>query len=121
MTIGILPNVNLKSRNRDVGFGAECSFPHWKVKEQPNKRPKKGGDKSAVAIVKDVRQMVCVSQDAEPSESSAILLRAQKSWDQFNECNSRGLHCVKRTSEQKKVHHLVKYKSKFLIGEVPTQ
>ena len=31
-------------------FGAECSFPHWE--EQPNKKPKKGDDKSAVAIVK---------------------------------------------------------------------
>ena len=53
-------------------FGTVCSFPHWKVEEQPNKRPKKGGDKSAVAIVKDVRQMGCVSQDVEPPESSAI-------------------------------------------------
>ena len=33
-------------------FGAECSFPHWKVEEQPNKKPKKGDDKSAVAVVK---------------------------------------------------------------------
>ena len=42
-------------------FGAECSFPHWKVKEQPNKRPKKGGDKSAVTTLKDLRQLGCVS------------------------------------------------------------
>ena len=32
--------------------GAECSFPHWKVEEQPNKKPKKYEGKSAVAIVK---------------------------------------------------------------------
>ena len=38
-------------------FDAECSFPHWKVEEQPNRRPKKGGDTSAVAFVKDVRQL----------------------------------------------------------------
>ena len=44
-------------------FGAQCSFPHWKVEEQPNKKPKKGDDKSAVAIVKSVRQLSCVSQD----------------------------------------------------------
>ena len=36
-------------------FRTECSFQHWKVEERQNKRPKKGGDKSAVAIVKDVR------------------------------------------------------------------
>ena len=50
-------------------FGAECSFPHWKVEEQPNKRPKKDEDKSAVAIVKSVRQLSCVSQDTEPPDS----------------------------------------------------
>ena len=47
-------------------FGAECSFPHWKVEEQPNKKPKKDGDKSAVAFLKDVRQSVSVFQDTEP-------------------------------------------------------
>ena len=52
-------------------FGAECSFPHWKVEEQLDKRPKKGGDKSAAAIVKSVRQLSCVSKDAEPPESAA--------------------------------------------------
>ena len=35
-------------------FGAECSFPHWKVEGQPTKMPKKDGDKSAVAFLKDV-------------------------------------------------------------------
>ena len=49
-------------------FGDKCSLPHWKAEQQP----KKGGDKSAVAIVKDVRQLGCVSQDVEPPESSAI-------------------------------------------------
>ena len=53
-------------------FGAECSFPHWKVEEQQNKKPKKGGDQSAVAIAKFVRQLCCVFQDVEPLESSAI-------------------------------------------------
>ena len=54
-------------------FGTECSIPHWKVEEQPNKRPKNGGDKSAVAILKDARQLGCVSQDAELPESSTIM------------------------------------------------
>ena len=44
--------------------------------------------------------------------------RAQKCWDQFDEYDSRGLHCVKQTSEKIKVHRLVKYKSKFLISDM---
>ena len=43
--IGILPNVSIVSQKRGCKFGAECSFPHWKVEEQRNKRPKRGGDK----------------------------------------------------------------------------
>ena len=59
-------------------FGAQCSFPHWKVEEQPNKRPKKGGDNSAVAIVKSIRQLDCVSQDAKPPESGTISQKGPK-------------------------------------------
>ena len=44
---------------------------------QPNKRPKKGGDKSAVATVNDVRQLGCVSQDVEPPESAATSLKGK--------------------------------------------
>ena len=33
-------------------FGVESSFPHRQVEEQPNKKQKKGQDKSAVATVK---------------------------------------------------------------------
>ena len=44
-------------------------FPHHKVDEQPNKKPKKGyyphnDDKNAVAMVKIVTQLGCVSQDS---------------------------------------------------------
>ena len=54
--------------------GDKCLFPHHKVDEQPNKKQKKSDhsqkrtesdDKNAVAIVKIVSQMVCVSQDSE--------------------------------------------------------
>ena len=59
-------------------FKPECSFPHWKVEEQPNKKPKKGDDKSAVAIVKSVRQFSCVSQDTEPPDSATISRKGTK-------------------------------------------
>ena len=43
-------------------FGTECSFPHWKVEEQSSKRPKKGGDKSAVAICEKCTTVVlCIA------------------------------------------------------------
>ena len=72
VSIGILPNVNSMSLNRVVNSSQSAYFPHWKVEEQPNKKPKKVDDKSAVAIVKIVRQLICVSQDAEPPQSAAI-------------------------------------------------
>ena len=70
------------SDNRAVNFhktetgckaGDKCLFPHDKVDEQPNQKPKKGyytqkrresDDKNAVAIVKIVPQFVCVLQDS---------------------------------------------------------
>ena len=92
-------------------FFNNCSFPHRKVKEQPNDKPNKGGDKSAVAVVEDVRQFGL--------RFHRFYGRAQKSWDQFDEYDSRK-HCsVMLTSEKVKVHRLVKYKSNFLISAVP--
>ena len=58
--------------------GNKCPFPHHQVDEEPNKKPTKSyhshkrresEDKSAVAIVKTVPTLVCVSQDAESLES----------------------------------------------------
>ena len=60
VTVGILPNVNSISLNRGVNSAQSAHFPRWRVEEQTNKRPKKGDDKSAVAFVKDVRQLGCV-------------------------------------------------------------
>ena len=75
--IGIFPNVNSVKLKSGCKFGDECSFPHWKVEEQPKKKPKKC-DKSAVAILKDVRQLGCVLQDTERPESSMILWKGAK-------------------------------------------
>ena len=55
------PECQLHKSEMGCKFGDKCSFPHRKVEEQPNKRPKKGGDKSAVAVVKGVRQLeLCI-------------------------------------------------------------
>ena len=54
--------------------GDKCLFPHHKVDEKPNKKPKKGcyshkrresDDKNAVAILKIVPQFCCVAQDTD--------------------------------------------------------
>ena len=66
------PEFQFQKTKSGCKFGAECSFPHWKFEEQPEKKPKKGDDKSAVAIVKSVRQLNCVSQDTEPPDSATI-------------------------------------------------
>ena len=54
-------------------FGEKCSHAHRQVDEQPSKRSKKNGDKSAVAMLKSTRQLGCVCQDMEPPKSSSIL------------------------------------------------
>ena len=54
--------------------GDMCLFPHYKVEEQPSKKPKKNfqndnnDDKGAVAILQTVSQLGCVSQDSETLE-----------------------------------------------------
>ena len=50
----------------------KCSYAHRQVDEQPSKRSKKNGDKSAVAILNNTRQLVCVFQDMVPSKSLSI-------------------------------------------------
>ena len=50
--------------------------PHRQVDEQPTKRSKKNGDKSAVAMLKNTRQLGCVFQDMEPPKSLSILRKS---------------------------------------------
>ena len=57
-------------------FGEKCSYAHRQVDEQPSKKSKKNGDKSAVAILKNTRQLGCVFQDMEPPKSSSILRKS---------------------------------------------
>ena len=52
----------------DADVGEKCSHAHRQVDEQPSKRSKKNGDKSAVAMLKIPRQLGCVCQDMESAE-----------------------------------------------------
>ena len=75
-----------------VGLG-KCSYAHRQVDEQPSKRSKKNGDKSAVTMLKkhelydragrpvvydssNTRQLGCVFQDMEPPKFSSILRKS---------------------------------------------
>ena len=75
-------------------FDEKCSCAHRQVDEQPSKRSKKNGDKSAVAMLKrneqhqrtgrlvldaypsSTRLLRCVFQDMEPPKSSSILRKS---------------------------------------------
>ena len=57
-------------------FGEKCSYALRQIDEQPCKRSKKNGDKSAVAMLKITRQLGCVFQDMEPPKSSSILRKS---------------------------------------------
>ena len=88
-------------------FGEKCSYAHRQVEEQPSKRSKKNGDKSAVAMLKrnedpsrtgrpvlnayssSTRQLGCVSQDMEPPKSSSILRKSSN--------KRKPIRCVKFT------------------------
>ena len=57
-------------------YGDKCSCAHRQVDEQPTKRYEKNGDKIAVAILKNARQLGCVFQDMEPPRTSSILRKS---------------------------------------------
>ena len=82
MHIGTRPSANPSKNATGCKAGDKCLFPHYKVDEQPNKKTKKSNiqkrresdDKNAVAIVKSVSQLGCVSQD-----SDALVSQGRKS------------------------------------------
>ena len=75
--IGMLPNVSK--------FGNKWSFLHRKVEEQPDIKPKEGGDKNAVATLKNARQLGCVSRERAAEIFIDFTEGHRKSWDQFDE------------------------------------
>ena len=68
------PECQFYKNETSCNAGDKCLFPHHEVDEQPKKKPKKSGhspkrkesdDKNAVAIVKSISQLGCVSQDSD--------------------------------------------------------
>ena len=121
MTIGILPNVDSISLNRAVNSAQSARFRTGRLKNnQPNKRTKKGGDKSAVAIVKDVRQLGCVSQDVEPPESSTIMRKGTQVLGPIRRVRFTRAVLRQANIRENTGLSLNKYKSNFLISAVLT-
>ena len=57
-------------------FWDKCVFAHRRVEEQPSKRSKKTGEKNAVAMVRETKNLGCVFQDTEPPNSSSIFRKS---------------------------------------------
>ena len=77
------------SRSESVcKFCDKCSFAHRQVEGQPSKKPKMDGDKSAVAILKMYDSWVACFRTQSRRNLYRFYGGAQKSWNQFDECNS---------------------------------
>ena len=72
------PECQVYKTESECNFADGCSFAHRQVEGQPCKKPKKDGDKSAVARLKNARQLGCVFQDTEPPESSSTFRKSPK-------------------------------------------
>ena len=135
MNIGILPSVNFTKEKRAVKPGTSVCSRMIRLMNNQTKSQRKAtyyshkrresDDNNAVATVKIVPQLGCVSQDTDalvsrrgkqlPGET-----RCKKSRDQFEKYGSLSLRYVKQVSWKRKDPRLEKYKSNPNISEVPT-
>ena len=72
-----LPECLFYKSENGCRFGEKCSYAHRQVDEQPSKRSKKNGDKSAVAILKKTRQLGCEFQERSRRSLHRFYGRAQ--------------------------------------------
>ena len=100
-------------------FGADCSLPQWKVEEQPNKKLKKYEGKSAVAIVKCVQELSCVSQDTEPPDSTTISRMDKRVMEPIRQVRFTTAALRQANIRERKVRRSGKFKSKFIVSSVP--
>ena len=86
-------------------FGEKCSYAHRQVDERPSKKSIKNGDKFAVAMLKNTRQLGCVFPDMEPPKSSSILRKSSNYWNQSDVFNSPK-PCVVMLTFETRIHRL---------------
>ena len=70
------PRVLVLQDRRVVQIRGYVRLSHRRVEEHPSKSSKKKGDKSAVAMLKETKSLVCVFQDVEPPKSSSTLRKS---------------------------------------------
>ena len=105
VNVGIRPSANSIKHETVCKAGDKCLFPHYKVDEQTNKKPntsyfpkrRESDDKNAVAIVKSVPQLGCVSQD-----SDALVSQGGKSEGKpdAKSLDTNTIHSVNATSSE---------------------
>ena len=120
MSTGTLPKSQFSKTKSICKFGAaECSFPHWKVEKQPNKKLKcNEGKKCSCYSAKCTTVELCIT--GHWAVGHRFLGMAKECWSQFDEYDSKGLHCVKQTSEKMKIRRSGKFKSKIPHQRSPT-
>ena len=73
-----MSNFQKKKKYRDANSGMYVLLCTRKLKISPEKKTKKNGDTSAVAKLKDARQLGCVFRDIEPPKSSPVSRKSTK-------------------------------------------
>ena len=67
------PECSLHKSAEGCKFWDKCAFAHRRFEEQPSEGSKRSGDKSAVALLKETKNLGCVFQNVKPPRSSSIL------------------------------------------------
>ena len=113
VSIGILPNVSSVKRNRDASSALNAPFSIGRLKSNQTK--------SGRRMKAKVQLLLCGVHDSwvvyRRTLSRQILQRfpgrAKECWNQLDEYDSQGLHCVKQTSEKTKVSRWIKIQVKI--------
>ena len=131
MNIGIHLSANSIKVKRVVTLETTVCFRITRWMNNQIKKPKKNffpkrresDDKNAVAIVKTVSQLGCVSQDSDALVSQGRKSRGnptQKVLEPIQRVRFTKFRLRQASIREKKDHRWEKYKSNLLISEVPT-
>ena len=99
---GILQNDCSTSPRVGADFGKSALMRIARLIERPSKRSKKNGDKRAVAMLKNTRQLGCVFQDMEPPKSSSILRKSSDMAETDPMCKIHESRCTSRRHSRPK-------------------
>ena len=97
-----LPNVNSVKRNRDESSAQSAHSRTGGLKNNQTKSRKRVMTKVQLLLWKVYDSWVVYPRTLSRQILQRFLGRAEKCWNHLDEYDSRGLHCVKQTSEKKK-------------------